>query len=293
MKKILITGVDGFLGSNLRAKCIANGIDVIDFRGDILKDSDIEENLNAIDNLDFVFHFAGISSVGDCLINKDLTVKVNVAAVKALAQKISTKFSRAVFIFPSTGQVYANSDFDLTEKSEIKPISFYAETKRQAEIELESVSREFDMKIIILRLFNHSHVSQGVNFFMPAVVNKINKTPERIVVGNLNLERDIGSVHDLMDAFVKIINIEYCSLEHYEIYNLSSYKVKKLNTIVEEICSYLKKSPQIAVDMGLIRENEPYKIIGCNLKFCKKFSWEPSRAKDEKTLVASFFEKLY
>ena len=293
MKKILITGADGFLGSNLRAKCIANGIDVIGFHGDILNSSDIEENLNVIDNLDFVFHFAGISSVGDCLINKDHTVKVNVDAVRTLARKVNAKFSRAVFVFPSTGQVYADSDFDLTEKSEIKPISFYAETKRMAEIELENVSRELNSKIIILRLFNHSHISQGVNFFMPAVVDKINKTPERIVVGNLNLERDIGSVHDLMDAFVEIINTEYCSLGHYEIFNLSSNKVKKLNAIVEEICLYLKKSPQIAVDLGLFRAGEPYKIIGSNLKFCKKFNWNPTRSKDEKALVASFFEKLH
>lgn len=293
MKKILITGADGFLGRNLRAKCIANGFDVIDFHGDVLKESDIDENIKDIDHLDFVFHFAGISSVGECLIDKDLTVKVNVAAVKMLAQKVNAKFSRAVFVFPSTGQVYANSDFDLTEESEIKPISFYAETKRMAEIELENVSRELNSKIIILRLFNHSHVSQGTNFFMASVADKISNTPERVVVGNLNLERDIGSIHDLMDAFLNIIEAEYISFGRYEIFNLSSNIAKRLSIIVKEICLYLNRSPKIEVDLALIRNGEPYKIIGNNLKFCKKFNWKPTRSKDEKKLVASFFDKLF
>ena len=56
-KNVLITGSNGFIGSNLRIKLIENGYQCLDIHKKILF-KDLKEKIN---KTDFIFHLAGIN----------------------------------------------------------------------------------------------------------------------------------------------------------------------------------------------------------------------------------------
>ncbi|MFZ4405102.1 MAG: NAD-dependent epimerase/dehydratase family protein, partial [Pseudobdellovibrionaceae bacterium] len=173
MKNLLVTGSKGFLGKNF-LHCLDkySNIKITEYPGDLTETSVLRDFIHQLDAVDMVFHFAGLSSVPQCLENKDLSMAVNVEATEKLAQFVVKKFPKARFVFMSTGQVYAPSaDQVLNESSPIQPISFYAETKWLAE-------QKEQLRTI--------RVCQGIGGTLDTITGAVKRAPESWC--NCNLE---------------------------------------------------------------------------------------------------------
>lgn len=288
MKNILITGSQGFIGKNLTGILRSQGHSVTEFSGDLTNSQQLDSFLERQSNIDLIYHFAGISSPTQCLEDKDLALKVNFTAACDLASKASRRFPNASFIFPSTGQVYLATDHQpLSENSQLAPINFYAETKLKAEEALQTVK---DIRIVVLRLFNHAHKSQSSNFFLPSIHRQILSGSQQIKTGNLDIIRDFGALQDLLKALTLFSHKQ--PAEIFEIYNICSGSGKKLRAIAEELAFQLGKDVQWVADEKLLRNDEPQKIIGSCNKFRNHFHWQPVHASNERDLVQNFLADL-
>jgi GDP-4-dehydro-6-deoxy-D-mannose reductase len=282
MKHILISGADGFIGKNLIKVLPSSDFQIHSFTGDITKADQVDSFISSLPDLNCVFHFAGISSPTVCLQDKDLAIAVNVDGAKNFAGAISRSFPSATFVFPSTGQVYASDSLEpLSESAMVKPSSFYAETKFQAEQELVRIK---NLKLVVLRLFNHTHKSQDPIFFLPSLYRQIQAGAEAIKTGNLELVRDFGAIQDLLSA----LKILASGNSGAGLFNLCSGTGKKLKNLANELALQLNKRVQWEQDPALFRKGEPVSIVGSSLKFQEKFSWKPQNALDEKVLIKSF-----
>ena len=148
MKKILVTGGAGYVGTELVKILINKGFEVVVIdnlsynqkvfsdllknkrfrfiKGDIREEEDIKK---ALKDIDFIVHLAAIVGAPACDEKPALAVKVNVHGTQVI-----NKFRRNIpILYASTGSIYGKVDGTCNEESPVNPLSLYGKTKYQAE----------------------------------------------------------------------------------------------------------------------------------------------------------------
>ena len=141
MKKILITGISGFIGHYLHKyrpndvlltgtyflnKPEINGVDLVKL--DLTK---IDEFINKSAKFDIIIHCAAEANLGECEKHPDEAIVLNTQATEKLAQWSAIQKSK--FIFLSTDIVFEGIKGDYSENETPDPINVYGKTKLEAE----------------------------------------------------------------------------------------------------------------------------------------------------------------
>lgn len=227
MKKILVTGGAGFIGSNLCEKLLKDGHTVICLDNFLTGSKEnikklignpnfefIEHDIeNPIDiNTDEIYNLACPASPPHYQFNPVKTVRtsvVGVANMLELAQKYNSRILQA-----STSEVYGDPLMH-PQKEEywgnVNPIgirSCYDEGKRCAETLMMDYHRQFNTDIKIIRIFNtygiNMHPNDGrvvSNFIVQAL-----KNDDITIYGDGSQTRSFCYVSDLIDGMVKMMN---------------------------------------------------------------------------------------
>lgn len=180
MKKVLVTGGLGFIGSHTvvelhnagyEAIIIDNlsnsSIEVLDGIERIIGKKPVFENLDLRDKLAVqgffskyndvvgVIHFAASKAVGESVENPLLYYENNINALVYVLQEL-TKMPSANFIFSSSCTVYGQAEkMPITEDASIQPAaSPYGNTKQIGEEIINDVAKVSSVKAILLRYFN-------------------------------------------------------------------------------------------------------------------------------------------
>jgi len=149
MKKVLITGGAGYLGSVLAEVLLNKGyqvtvIDNLSYKqtsvapftynknfkfilGDI-RDKQLLKPL--VESHDVIIPLAAIVGMPACKANPELTIQVNYEQVKNITEWVT---KNQMVMIPNTNSQYGSSIEIITEDSPFKPLSLYAETKCDAE----------------------------------------------------------------------------------------------------------------------------------------------------------------
>lgn len=169
-KKVLITGVYGFIGRYIALEYKKNGYYVIGmghgnwdenkckrwgvdecYFGDITLDNLIQNRLEA----DIIIHCAGGASVGESLRNPMLDFERTVCSLQHILEYIRIYSPASKLIYPSSAAVYGNiTDMPLKENNLLKPISPYGVHKKIAEELCSLYCRQYSVSAIIVRLFS-------------------------------------------------------------------------------------------------------------------------------------------
>ena len=149
--KILITGGGGYIGSVLIDELIKKNFEVTILDKFIFKQKKIIHNLygkkiriiegdvrdnslikNSVKNIDIIIPLAAIVGAPLCKKNPQLTKSVNVGSVKTLVKNLS---KNQIILVPTTNSGYGigKKNSYCTEKSPLKPVSLYGQTKVLAE----------------------------------------------------------------------------------------------------------------------------------------------------------------
>jgi len=149
MKKVLITGGAGYLGSVLTEVLLNKGYKVTVLDNLIYKQTsvapfsynknftfvfgDVTNELTLkplVENHDVIIPLAAIVGMPACKAQPELTVKVNYEQVKNITKWVT---KNQMVLIPNTNSQYGSSTEIITEESPFKPLSLYAETKCDAE----------------------------------------------------------------------------------------------------------------------------------------------------------------
>ena len=168
MAKILITGGAGFLGSQLGYQLHTQGHQVIlldnmsygrldnllingeffgEFYGADIRSKKVFEIMN---DVDYVFHFAGIAPLPDCQSNPYDAIDTNVAGTVNILDAARFNGVKRV-IFSSTSAIYEdNTSFPCTEDDEVSPYLVYPSSKLQSEMLCKSYAKTYGLDVVIV-----------------------------------------------------------------------------------------------------------------------------------------------
>lgn len=175
-KTILVTGGGGYIGTHVTEKLLDEGYkvriyDQFMFGENVISDLKKNKNLDIIkgeigewqklreslNGVDAVVHLAGLVGDPACIVNKYLTVQMNIVSTR-IVKDLSKDAKVSRFIFASSCSVYGASNEFMDEESKLNIVSLYAQTKIDSEREiLGDTSKDFHPTILrFATVFGHS-----------------------------------------------------------------------------------------------------------------------------------------
>ena len=277
--KVLITGINGFVGKYLEKILIEKGYRVygIDLKNNNrenifecdLKDSKRLESIILETEPEFIFHLAAISKT--TFQDFKEIYEINVNGTLNLLNSCLKLEKKPKIIFISSSHVYGNvSSKKIKETTLTRPYNHYGASKLKGEALCWAFFNQYNLPILILRAFNHTGPSQPIDFLIPKLINCFKNRLPTINLGNIDITREFIDVRDVVNIYVKVI-------ENYipgKVYNVSSGRGYKISSIIKLLQKITSHKPNIVISKELIRENEPAIQIGDNTELMKVINYK-------------------
>jgi nucleoside-diphosphate-sugar epimerase len=261
MKKILVTGGAGYIGSVMTGELLKAGyaVTVLDrlFFGQhtveqyknnpnfkLIKDDIRYFDEKLLEGIDVVIDLAGISNDPACDLNPKITTDVNQDGCIRVA-KLAHKMGVPQFIFSSSCSIYGNTASNrMTEDDPLNPVSLYAETKIRVEKEILPMAGK-NFCVTVLRNGTVYGLSPRMRFDLVINVMTMNawKSGRIYILGGGKQWRPIVHVKDVARAFMTVIEADKTKVNG-QIFNVGSneqnYQVVHMALIVKDVMPYLQ-----------------------------------------------------
>ena len=270
MKKMLITGGAGFIGSNFIHYILSKyndyqviNLDKLTYAANLDNLKDIEDNKNyrfihgdiadqefifklfENEKFDIVINFAAESHVDNSILNPQIFTITNIFGTQVLLDACR-KYNIKRFHQISTDEVYGELPLDdksilFTEKTPLNPSSPYSASKASADMLVKSYYRTYSLPITISRCSNNYGPYQHLEKLIPLMISKAINNDNLPVYGNGLNVRDWLHVYDHCTAIDLIIHEGKIG----EIYNIGGNNEKSNIDVVKIILKELGKSEKL------------------------------------------------
>lgn len=288
MKKVLLTGVDGFTGKYVAKELIGKGYQVVGLvykhaaEGQVacdLTDKQAVKSCLAEVKPDYVIHLAALSFVGHA--DQKAFYDVNVFGalnILEMAKELGISFKKV--IFASSANIYGNpiAIEKIDESIEPAPVNHYAMSK----LAMEHMAKLWfdDFPLLITRPFNYTGPGQAEQFLIPKIVSHFKKNATEIELGNIDVYRDFSDVRDIAKAYVRLLE----SNARSEIVNLCSGNVSSLSSIISKMEDTAGYKINVKVNLAFVRANEIKVLGGDNSKLVALTGFKPTITIDQTLL---------
>jgi len=295
MKRVLITGADGFIGSHLTELLLAKGCHVkalsqynsFNYWGWL---EDIPENKmlevvcgdirdpqfckGIVAGVDVVFHLAALIAIPYSYSAPDSYVDTNVRGTLNICQAAKEEGHIRV-IHTSTSEVYGTAKYIPIDESHPKqPQSPYSATKIGADMLALSFYNAFDLPVTIARPFNTFGPRQSARAIIPTIITQIAAGTDRIRVGDLSPTRDFSYVKDTCRGFLALAESDRTIGREVNI--SSNHEISMLDTLrlIKEI---MQADLEFVPDKRRIRphKSEVFRLCGDNTLIRKLTGFKP------------------
>lgn len=302
MKKIVITGVSGFVARHFidyiyhnNIECQILGIDHtlpnIDFthyssRLNIsfsivdLLDKDALKSLIKNFMPDYVIHLAAYSSVAYSWKFPSVSFMNNSNIFLNLIDSIREIVPACRVLSVGSSEVYGNvalSDLPLKENHSVNPVSPYAVSRVSQELLSKVYSKAYGMNLIMTRSFNHIGPGQDDRFVIPSFIKRIiaikkrGMTEGEIETGDTSIIRDFVDVRDVVRAYYLLLTAGTSG----EVYNICSGNAYRLADIINSIAEEVGVKIYTKVNPEFVRPDDNREIVGSLSKIKAELNWTP------------------
>jgi GDP-4-dehydro-6-deoxy-D-mannose reductase len=281
-RRILMTGSSGFVGRHLLPLLRASfpGVEIFTNRIDITNRDVVSQAVRAAQP-DACIHLAAISSVMAAKRDPEPTWRVNLHGALNIAQAVLEHAPRCHLLFASSSEIYGASFREgqpLDEFALLAPMNSYAATKAAADLALGSMASE-GLRVVRLRLFNHTGPGQSEAFVVPAFARQIARIeaghqPPRLHVGALDSQRDFLDVRDVGSAYVACLRVAPKLLPG-TIINIASGIPRKIGDILDGLMDIAGLHPEIVINGARVRSSEIISASGDAARARQLLGWTP------------------
>ena len=285
-EKVIISGINGFVGHHLARELFSQGFAVIGVGNDReiaadIKDvvdeyypQDLVDNWPDTGDVKSIIHIAGLAAVGPSFENPQQYINVNSAMVTNLCEYYLTTDTKPRVVIVSSGAIYSsNQPMPITEDSSLGLTSPYAVSKVLTENQAVYY-RSRGLETVVVRPFNHIGPGQGLGFILPDFYKRLKETSDSTIkVGNITTRRDYTDVRDIVKAYRLLATAS--NLKDVT-YNICSGKSLSGSEILEQLKISLDRSDvTFDIDESLIRPTDAKEIVGSSLRLQNELGWTP------------------
>ena len=268
MKKLILTGAEGFIGRNIKSALEKK------FEVKALSRSDFEitsaKSWNELEEADVVIQLAALTSVQNSWTVPELYIHNN-TTITLNALKYCREHNAKLIILSS--YMYGNAiKRPVDEEQERIATNPYGLSKKIDEEMVEFYINHFDLDATVLRLFNVYGADQDNNFLIGQMIEQA-CIEKKITINDNRPKRDYIHIDDVKSAILKVLlPDERFKSSFFNICSGTSYSVEE---IANKIISNLSYKVNV-VNRNIYRKNEIMDSLGSYKKIKEKYGWEPS-----------------
>lgn len=295
MKKILITGSGGFIGSHLTEECINRGYKVKAFvhynsfnsRGwleysKVIKKAEViagdirdyDAVSNAMKGVDTVLHLAALIGIPYSYVSPLAYIRTNVEGTYNVLES-ARRQNVSNIVITSTSETYGTAQYvPIDESHPVVGQSPYSASKIAADQLALSYHRSFNLPVKIVRPFNTFGPRQSARAIIPTIITQILSGRKEIQLGNLAPTRDFTFVKDTVKGFLAIAQSEKLIGEAT---NIGTHQEVSIGDLVRLIGTLMQEKVNIISDRQRVRPglSEVERLVCNNKKMIKATGWKP------------------
>lgn len=316
MKKVLVLGGAGYIGSHAVARLVESGRDVVVvdnlltghieavhpdatfYEGDI-RNKEFLSHVFEQEKIEQVVHFAASSLVGESVENPLKYFNNNVYGMQTLLE-VMHEFDVKDIVFSSTAATYGEpEETPISETTLTNPKNPYGESKLMMEKMMKWCDNAYDMKYVSLRYFNVAgampnatigEAHQPETHLLPIILqvalhqrDKLHIFGDDYPTPDGTCIRDYVHVLDLVDAH--ILALDYLDKnEESQIINLGSSHGFSVKELLDEAIRVTGQD--IKYDVSPRRAGDPAILVASNDKAKKILGWTPTHT-DIETIIST------
>ncbi len=299
MKKLLVTGSTGFVGSHMIDYILSNYPEYeiiaskrrrsdMDNVKHVIGNSKVRfvdtniEDAKSVDTIfendikfDKCFHLAAQSFVKQSWNSPAETLNTNIIGTLNLLESFRKFNPECVIQIAGSSEEYGLYNGIIDENVPLKPLSPYAVSKVAEENLAYQYHKSYGLKTITTRAFNHTGPKRGEVFVTSSFakqiveIEKSGNKDASILHGNLDSYRDFTDVRDVVRAYW--LATEKCKFG--EPYNIASNRVVKIDDVLNILLSYSNIKITKKLDESRMRPSDLTFLQGNNKKFCDLTGW--------------------
>ncbi|HAZ22353.1 MAG TPA: GDP-mannose 4,6-dehydratase [Firmicutes bacterium] len=298
MKKALITGITGFVGSHLAELLL--GTDNWEVYGTVrwrskreniehlseiklveceLRDSVSVERTILQVQPDYIFHLAAQSFVPTSWNAPSDTLSNNILGQLNILEAVRRAGIQPKIMVACSSEEYGlvmPDETPITEDNPLRPLSPYGVSKVAQDLLGYQYFRSYGMQIVRTRAFNHTGPRRGHVFVCSDFAKQIAEIEKGlhapiIFTGNLEAQRDFTDVRDMVRGYLLALE----QGEPGEVYQLCSGKALAISELLSLLLSMTDVAIEIRQDPARLRPSDVPILLGSYAKFHKQTGWEP------------------
>lgn len=295
MKKILVTGGNGFIGNSLIPELFKQDFEVFSLQnrpitsnGDSLKATilscDLKDALTVRKLIrkitpDAVIHLAATSPVGYSYEHPQEVMQSNLLGTINLAEACLHEIPDVKqFLFASTSETYGNGPNPKKEEMALNPNSPYAVSKLACEKYLNYLYAAYKFPATILRNFNTYGRTRNTNYVVERAIWQMTQGSSEILMGDPTPTRDFIYVADHISSYLSCLGNDEAIGEVFNFCTGRSVSIKELVELISDLVGFKGKiswhrAPKRPLDIQM--------LIGDYSKAKRKLGWAPRYTLEE------------
>ncbi|MBI5122581.1 GDP-mannose 4,6-dehydratase [Candidatus Roizmanbacteria bacterium] len=300
-KRVLITGITGFVGSHLADYLLANtkyklfGLKRVNsaqrniahlqekvtlLNGDLIDQTSLIKVLR-IAKPDYLYHLGALSWVTPSWDMPAAYMQVNAIGTINLFEALRVVGIKPRIFVSCTPEEFGDvppEQIPITEETRIAPINPYAASKVAQDVICQTYQASYGLEIIRTRAFNHEGPRRDILGALASFAYQIAKIERKlqspvIKVGNLEAKRNFTDVRDMVEAYVLAME----KGKPGELYLIGSNQIFTMKECLEMLISLstIKNKISWEVDPERVRPTELRIFIGKFDKFYQLTKWQP------------------
>jgi nucleoside-diphosphate-sugar epimerase len=294
-KRVLVTGITGFIGSHLTERLVAEGAQVSAIgRRPVNELWKLHEARHEVDyyqeqhwtreNLGrilrsirpaIIYHLAATGVIGSWL-DAEEAVEFNVGATLALVQPLP-EWEYERFVYLGTCYEYGHTPPPIREDAPLDPTSIYAASKAAAALFCQMYHRSFGWPVTIVRPFAIYGPRQNERALIPQVIlHALRGQDFEMTPGEQG--RDWVYVDDVVEGIIR------ASCENEAIgqtINLCTGEEHTVREVVGKVLDLMGNPVRAVVGARPYRPGEIWRLVGDNSRARKLLGWQPQVGLEE------------
>ena len=303
-RTVLVTGAEGFIGSTLVDRLLAEGATVRAFvhykpygsagwlagkedrveivAGDV---RDQDHVLRAVEGCDVVFHLAALIGIPYSYEAPESYVQTNVLGSFHVAS--ACRRAGARMVHTSTSETYGTArTVPIGEDHPLQPQSPYSASKIGADMMVLSLHHAFELPVAVVRPFNTYGPRQSARAVVPAILAQLHSGASELRLGSLTPTRDLNFVEDTVSGFLAVAT---CDRALGEVVNVGSGREISIGDLVALLEQITGNDAKVVSDPARVRPagSEVERLLCDNRRAREWAGWEPRYPLEEGLRITS------